>query len=188
MAEDKNEVGRVVNARPRSPINKISKIFFSEDAGTVAKTIWEDYIVPSFQNAAINALEIWFFGSPRGGSRRRVYYRDNDRTPYERYYDDRDRGISSSRRVANVNSSGNFKYLDYDFRTLDEVMEVIDYMQEKIRDYGEVRVSHLNSKIGITGDFTDRDWGWKDCRDFNWKRDGSMYTLDFAPPMPLDKN
>ena len=187
MADERKEEIRVVNARPRSLANKVGGIFFSEDASTVARTIWKDYIVPSFQNAAINALEIWFFGSPRGG-RRRLYYRDDDRyTQYDRYYDSRDSRYDSGRRVANVNPNGNFKYLDYDYRTLDEVMEVIEYMQDKVREYHFASVSQLNSKIGITGDFTDQNWGWKDCRDFNWKRSGGMYSLDFAPPIPLDR-
>lgn len=185
MADDKRETKQVANAhlRKRTVMDKAADVFFSEDFGTVVDTIVHDYVIPFLKNTAINSLEMWMFGSTssRGGRRRS----GERHVSYDRYYDDdRDGRYISSRRVEHDRRS-RFDYMDCEFDTLAEVTDVIEEMTDYIRDYDFVRVSNLNNAIRISGQWTDRNWGWNDARDFSWKRRGRKYVLDFAPPIPV---
>ena len=186
--EERREIKQVANAhlKKRTAVDKAADVFFSEDIGTVASTIWDDYVVPFLKNTAVNAFELWIFGSTsRGGVRRRSGGRH---ISYDKYYDDDyddyDRRRSRSVRVE-PNRHSRFDYMDCEFDSLAEVTDVIEEMTDYIRDYDFVRVSNLNNAIRISGQWTDRNWGWNDARDFNWKRRGRKYVLDFAPPIPI---
>ena len=186
MAEDKEkrQVQQIANAhiRKRNVFDKATEMFITEDARTVGQTIIEDYVIPGIKNALVNSLEMILFGS---SSRGRRGYGGNTHTSYSKYYiNDRDR-YDSPRRMANVNRADRFDYVDCAFDDIADVTRVIQDMSDYIRDYHEVSVSILNQFIGISGKWTDKDWGWNDARDFRWKRVGRYYYLDFAEPIPL---
>lgn len=184
MAEEKKErkLQQVATPRQRKETlaDKVSGIFFSEDAATVGDVIWNDYIIPGIKNAALSALEMLLFGN-RGG-----YRGGRSHVPYNRYYESGNGSSSSSRRVANTDRTSRFDYSEYEFRDLGEVNHVITEMEELVREDGYARVTDLNQLIGISGKFTDNKWGWNDCRDFGYKRTASGYILNFADPIPLN--
>ena len=181
--EEKREIRQVANAhlRKKTVVDKAADVFFSEDARTVGETIMQDYVIPGIKSGLVNALEMLLFGTTSRGRRR-----TNERhVSYDRFYDDdRDGRISTSRRVV-PNRHSRFDYMDCEFDTLGEVTDAIEEMTDYIRDYGFARVSNLDKVIGISGQWTDRNWGWNDARDFNWRRYGRKYVLDFAPPIPV---
>lgn len=184
MADDKKEIRQVANAhlRKRTAIDKATEVFFSEDARTVGETIMQEYVIPGIKNGLVNALEMLLFGSTSRGGRRRVSERH---VSYDRFYDDdRSDRYRTNRRVEPSRHS-RFDYMDCEFDTLGEVTDAIEEMTDYIRDYGIATVANLNKAIGISGQWTDRNWGWNDARDFNWRRYGRKYVLDFAPPMPV---
>ena len=181
--ENKKEIRQVANAhlRKRTLVDKATDVFFSEDARTVGDTIIQDYVIPGIKNAVINALEMLLFGSTRRRGSSRM---GGSHVSYDRFYDDdRDGRYPSNRRVERDRHS-RFDYMDCEFDTLGEVTDAIEEMTDYIREYGFARVSNLNNAIGISGQWTDRNWGWNDARDFSWRRYGRKYVLDFAPPIP----
>lgn len=186
MAENKKEIRQVAKAHQRTPstMDKFMRVFLSEDAKDAWKIIREQKVEPFIKRTFLDFMEIVIFGSSsrdRGGYGARRYH-----TSYERYYDDDDRGYSSSRRVANSNRRHRFAYEDCEFDSLDEVVDAIEEITDYLREYKFVSVAKLNNAIGISGDWTDKNWGWNDARDFNWARRGRRYILDFAPPIPAN--
>ena len=185
MAEEGREIRRVANAHQKTPtaVDKFLKTFLSEDAKDVVDIIVEEKFKPWAKRTIIDFFEIVLFGSSYRGGRR---YGSDRHVSYERYYDDDyDRRISS-RRVVSADTRHRFAYMDCEFDTLGEVTDVIDELTDYLRDYHFVSVAKLNSAIGITGDWTDKNWGWNDARDFHWDRRGRRYGLDFAPPIPAN--
>lgn len=183
MAEDKKEVRQIAQGhlRKRTVLDKATEMFITEDARTVGQTILEDYVIPGIKNAFLTSIEMLLFGASSRGGRRNY----GTHTSYSKYYySDRDRN-DPPRKMANVNRSSRFDYVDYGFDDIADVTRVIQDMSDYIRDYDDVSVAILNQFIGITGKFTDKNWGWNDARDFSWKRVGRYYYLDFAEPIPL---
>ena len=183
MSEEKREVKQVANAhlRKRTVVDKAAEVFFSEDARTVGETLMEDWVIPGIKNGLVTALEMLLFGTASRGRRRGSNGRH---VSYEKFYEDDDRRYPATRRVE-LNRRSRFDYMDCEFDTLGEVTDAIEEMTDYIRDYGFARVSNLDKVIGISGQWTDRNWGWNDARDFNWRRYGRKYVLDFAPPIPV---
>lgn len=186
MAEEKRQIRHVANAHEKTPsvVNKFFKAFLSEDAKDVADIIYEEKFKPWAKRTIIDFFEIVLFGSSSRGGRSR--YGGERHVSYERYYDDDDRRYPSNRRVVIANPHHRFAYMDCEFDTLDEVMDAIEEITDYLREYKFVSVAQLNSAIGITGDWTDKNWGWRDARDFHWDRRGRRYGLDFAPPIPAN--
>lgn len=185
MADEGREIRKVANAHQKTPtpIDKFLKTFLSEDAKDVLDIIYEDKFKPWVKRTIVEAIEIALFGASSRGGRR---YGSDRHVSYERYYDDDDRRYSSNRRVVVANTRHRFAYMDCEFDTLDEVMDAIEEITDYLREYHFVSVAKLNSAIGITGEWTDKNWGWNDARDFHWDRRGRRYGLDFAPPIPAN--
>ena len=187
MAEEGREIRRVANAHQKTPgpIDKFFKTFLSEDAKDVVDIIYKEKFDPWLRRTVIDFFEIILFGSSsRGGSRR--YYGSDRHVSYDRYYDDDYDRRGSTRRVVVSSNRHRFAYMDCEFDTLGEVTDTIEEITDYLREYKFVSVAKLNNAIGITGDWTDKNWGWNDARDFRWDRRGKKYILDFAPPIPAN--
>lgn len=183
MAEERRQLPQVASGhlKKQTLLDKAAKSFISEDINTVADVAWNEWVKPFLKRSFVNAIDMLLNGnqSQRGG-----YYGSGSHTPYYRYSDS---GVSyrENRRVAP--SRNRFDYMDYEFDTLEDVMRIIEELTDILRQYPNVRVTDVDTAIGITGKFTDQNWGWTDPRDFSWSRYGSKYVLNFAPPVPLDR-
>lgn len=67
-----------------------------------------------------------------------------------------------------------------------EAEEVIDRMDERIKEYGQVSVADLYDMIDVTSVFTDNKWGWYnfDGARVRYTRDG--YLLELPKPVMFD--
>lgn len=184
MAEDRKQLPQVATGhlRKQTAVGKAAKAFFSEDAGTVASVAWHEWIVPFLKRSAVNAFDMLLNG---GNATRGGYYAKNEPTPYYRYSASSNSYNSGTTRMAP--SRGRFQYMDYDFDNLEDVLRVIDELTDLLRQYPNVRVTDVNTAIGITGTYIDQNWGWTDARDFRWDRRYGKYYLNFAQPIPLDR-
>ena len=190
MAEEKKEVKQIVSGKVKSKslAEKAGDVFFSEDTRTVKNYILWDVLIPAIKNTVVDIIvsgtETIFFGSTRG---KRTHSRSGGGSyvSYDNYYRNDTRNMPSSR----MDRSG--RPDRYDFSNIEllsraDAEEVVIAMEELVNKYGEANVSDLNSLVGVTSRHTDNKWGWTDCRDFNYRRSGRGYVLDFAPPIYLD--
>lgn len=188
MAEErereKKEVKQIAKGKKteRTLAEKAGALFLSEDTRTVKNYIIWDVLIPGLKNAfadvVIGGIEMALFGSSRG---RRLSRGGETHVSYNGYFDRGGRSSSSNR----VDRSSRPDKYDFGSIMLDsrgEAEEVVFAMEELVNKYDEATVADLNSLVGITGRHTDIKWGWTDARDFNYRRAGRGYVLDFTQP------
>lgn len=171
-----------VQTRKRNEIRKLTDVFISEEAPNVKSYILMDVLVPAIKDAiediVTNGIRMILRGET--GSRKSS---TAGRVSYSRYYDRRDDDRRSS---VNRTRTG----YSYDEITLDnrgEAEEVLTRMDELIETYGHVSVADLYDLVGITGNFTDNNYGWTNIRNAEVVRVRNGYLIKMPKALPLDR-
>lgn len=190
---EERRVGKVIkgNARMRkkSEVSKFADVFISEDINNVKSYILIDVLVPSlkkaFSDIIKNGIDMLLYGTvsdKRNGSiAGRVSYRD--------YYDrNKDNSYGGGGYNSPYRSRAKLSYEDIVLDSRGEAEEVLYRMDEILEAYGVVRVADLFDLVGITGDFTDNNYGWSNIRTAEpvRLRDGG-YVLRLPKPLPIKK-
>ena len=176
---------------------KIKNTFISEDAGNVGSYIWNDIIVPSIQDGLMNTIisaATMIFGRGRGPGYYNGYrpynniskasWRQPDRydnTPYDRY------GYRRDDRASDYRSTRSYR--DVELESYEDMMDVIHELYSTLEHYHMVRVSDFFSAAGLTGEFTDNQWGWYDLppRITPRRTMSGRWTIDLPKPEPLNR-
>lgn len=181
--------GSVVK-RKKSASKKVFESFVGEDVDTVMSYIVHDVLIPAAKNTITDmvqgGIEMLLFGE-RQGSRTR---RDGNKSyvNYGSYSGSkRDSGRNDRRDVSRQNRARhNFDEICLDSRS--EAEEVLSHLVDLVIDYGEATVADLYDLVGITGNFTDNKYGWKDLSSASVSvsrvRDG--YIINLPRVKPLD--
>lgn len=184
--EDNKKVEKVISggvkSKKKSELQKFADVFISEDAESVKSYILMDVLVPAMKKAisdiVTNGTDMILYGetghSRKNSKASKVSYRD--------YYNKRDddRGSSGHSRTRTG--------YDYDDVILDnrgEAEEVLSRMDELIDTYGIVSVADFYDLVGITGKYTDNNYGWTDIHSAKVVpvRDGYLIKLPRALPV-----
>lgn len=67
-----------------------------------------------------------------------------------------------------------------------EADEVIGRMYNLVERYGRVTVADLFDLVGVTGEYTDENFGWVDLTGARPHRQGQGYRLDLPRPIQID--
>lgn len=102
------------------------------------------------------------------------------RTPYVSYSKP---AVRAPERT--VRSRRTHDFAEYILETRAEAESVIDALDERIRRYSSASVSDLNDLLGVTGSYTDVDWGWFNLRNADTRRVADGYILDLPTPEPI---
>ena len=177
--EQKNETiitGKVVT-RKKSIIEKTIDMFLPEGKTSLKDMIIEDIIVPTTKNIIADIVNSVLFGE---AGRSRNSSSSRSRVSYSSYYNKDD-----SRRDTRPTRSFSDSYDDIILETRGEAELVIDRMREYIDSYGIVTVAELYEFIGVTKDYTTRNYGWTnlDSARVNRIRDGYLLVLPQAMPI-----
>ena len=79
-----------------------------------------------------------------------------------------------------------YSYDDIFFDTREEAEEVLSKMDELIELYGVVRVADLYELVGITRDYTDNKYGWKNIRNARIERTRDGYAIKLPRALLID--
>lgn len=167
-----------VKSKKKSGLHKITDIFISEDASNVKTYIFMDVLVPAIKKAisdiVTNGIEMMLYGETgrkKTSNASRISYRD--------YYKD-DRYPKDRSSIKN-----GYDYNDVILDNRGEAEDVLSRMDELIETYGLVSVADFYDLVGITGIWTDNNYGWTDIRSANVirVRDGYMIKLPRALPL-----
>lgn len=167
-----------VKSKKKSGLHKITDIFISEDASNVKTYIFMDVLVPAIKKAisdiVTNGIEMMLYGETgrkKTSNASRISYRD--------YYKD-DRYPKDRSSIKN-----GYDYNDVILDNRGEAEDVLSRMDELIETYGLVSVADFYDLVGITGSWTDNNYGWTDIRSANVirVRDGYMIKLPRALPL-----
>lgn len=166
-----------VKAKKKTGIDKFKDNFISEDAANIKSYIIMDVLIPAAKKAiddiVKNGIDMILYGGNDRSSRRPSEY-----VSYDRRYSDRG---SDRYRTADRARSG-YSYDDVILETRGEAEDVLARMDELIDTYGMVSVADLYDLVGITGNYTDNKYGWKNIRNAEpvRVRDGYMLRLPKA--------
>ena len=175
---------KVVHGKVKTKENgmrKLTDIFISEDVSNVKNYILLDVIVPAVKKAiydlVVGTLDMSLYGGRGGGKRPtadKVSYRD---------YNDISR--SDSRSYDRTRTSSGYSYDDIVLETRGEAEAVLSRMDEIMEEYNIVRVADLYDLVGVTGDYTDNNYGWTNIRNAKIVRVRDGYKIDMPRALPI---
>lgn len=177
-----------VTTKKKSELSKLSDVFISEDAANVKSYIFLDVLVPAIKKAVsdivIDGVNMILFGSTnRSGHRTNasgITY-----TAYNKFSDRRDDRYVPSNRYNDSRSKYDFSRNVFEYRT--DAEEVLVMMDEMLSEYKVVRVADFYDLIGVTGDFTDNDYGWTNLSSARVERVRDGYIIKMPRVMAIEK-
>lgn len=158
--ELKKVVSGVAKTKKKSTLTKFTEVFIPEDVDNVKDYILFDVMIPAAKKLISDSIDALLYGGnsrrSKGGIAGRISYidynkastRDRDRDRY--YRDDNRRGTHSSTDIV-LESRG-------------DAEAVIMAMDELIEAYGIVSIADFNELVGVSGQYTDNNYGWSDIR------------------------
>lgn len=179
--------GKVI-VRKKSLGKKFLETFIGEDSHTIFGYIIHDVLIPAAKDTLYDmvkgSLEMSLFGEKKGSRTRR----DNGRSyvSYDRMSssssrrDDRDRRDFSNRNRAHHN------FDDIIIASRGEAEEVLSNLVDLIIDYNQATVADLYELVGMTANYTDRNYGWTDLSSSSVSRARDGYLLNLPKPILLD--
>ena len=179
--EEKKKVDKVVRGTVKTK-KGTSKSHIAEDLRVVGAYLFTEKAIPTAKKLLYeiisNGADMLIFGDSaprerRNGTSNYVSYRD-----YSNRRDDRPSGGLARTR-------DNYRYDDIILESRAEADEVLERMCELIDMYGMVSVADLYELVGISGNYTDNNYGWTSLRTAEpvRHRDGWLLKLPKAGPL-----
>lgn len=182
---EKKKVEKVVNGtvkvKKKTALTKFKDVFILEDLSSVASYILKDVVVPSLKKTLDDIIT---------NGAHRLLYGENGRTSstpgaakisYRSYYNN----PSSNIPVTESRARSAYSYDDIILDSRGEAEEVLDRLGELIDTYGMASVADLYDLVGVTGNYTDNNYGWDNLSDAKpiAVNDGYMLRLPKAKPI-----
>lgn len=162
-----------------SKAKKAIENFIGEDIEDVKSYIFRDIFIPAIKRGLMDIVGAVLGQSPRG------YYDSRPsgtRVSYQKAYDDARRGYGRVRDPREPVSHSVFAFDDVIMDSRGDAQEVLNMMNDLLKEYGAVSVADLYDLAGISAPFTYRDWGWYDLRSASYRatRDGWLLVMPRA--------
>ena len=182
--QEEKRAEKVVHGKVKTRENNIRKltdIFISEDVANVKNYILFDVVIPSVKKAIydliVGALDISLYGGRGGGKRPTA-----DKVSYTDYNDVSRR---DNRSYDRTRTNSGYSYDDIVLETRGEAEAVLSRMDEIMDEYNIVRVADLYDLVGVTGNFTDNNYGWTNIRNAKIVRVHDGYKIDMPRALPI---
>ena len=185
-SQKKKEITKVtkgaVKTKKKNEMPKLGDMFISEDASKVKSYILMDVLVPTIKKAISdivkNGVDMILYGEA-GQSKKRTYA---STVSYRDYYDNGSRSVSRFDDSSRSRVRAGYSFDDVILETRGEAEEVLSSMDELIETYGSVSVADMYDLVGISCEYTDNKYGWKNIRTAEpvRVRDGYMLKLPRA--------
>ena len=183
-ASDGKRAEKVVHGKVKTKENgmrKLTDIFIAEDVANVKDYIIFDVVVPALKKAIydllVGTLNMSLYGRRGDGKRPtadKISYRD---------YNGVSRRSDLDRDRTRTNSG--YSYDDIVVETRGEAEAVLRRMDEIMEEYDIVRVADLYDLVGVTGDYTDNNYGWTNIRNAKVVRVRDGYKIDMPRALPI---
>lgn len=181
---DKVVTGKV-KTRKKTKASKFTDAFVSENSGGVMEHTVMDILVPAIKNTVLDivwdGINIMFFGDTKPKGNRGGNNRPNSSYVSYRSYSDNSRRDDRSYTRRSV-----YEFDDILLESRGEAEDVLDSLDAIIDDYGSATVADLYELVGITGNYTDNNYGWKNLRNADIIRvHGGDYMIRFPKVVPI---
>lgn len=181
---DKVVAGQVV--RRKTPLGKrIKETFLGGDSKSVFEYVVQDVFIPAVRDMIADAgqqgLERMLYGEVRSTARRGHVRPGDPRRPIN--YN----GVSRTSRNDDPRQMSRRARANHDFGeiiipTRPEAEAVLEGLFALLDEYDVATVSDLYEMVGVSSQFTDRNWGWTDLRGTDIRRIREGYLLDLPRP------
>lgn len=173
-----------VKVRKRSGLSRSFDEFVRDDLNKVKEFAITDVIVPAIKKSISDifktGIDMILYHGETGGSSRR--YPDSSKVSYRSYYDS-----ASARRPSSYSDRRNAYYCDERiFDTRGEAEAKLAQLDDIMARYHLVRVADYCEIVGITGTYTDNDYGWTDLRTAEVVRVREGYIIRMPRALPID--
>lgn len=181
-----------VTVKKKSEIRKFTDVFFASSMEDVTNYLVHDLIVPAVKNTTldgiINVASMLFFGTTRGRDGR-SYSSRADRVSYDQSYRRYDDRRYDDRRYDDRRDDNRRGYFEQDicFRYREDADRVLRHLDDVMREYKLVSVADLNEALGVTGEYTDHDYGWTSLHTARVDNTREGYVLRLPKAMPIEK-
>jgi len=171
-----------VKTKKKSGMSKFADVFISEDADSVKQYVLVDILIPAIKNTILDIItdsaNMIF-----GGSARRKGNTPASRVSYGGFYNN---PRPASRRDERT-IKPRYSYDELYFETRNDAMDVLGCLEEALDRYGQVTVADLYDAAGLTGEFTDNDYGWISLSTADIVRTRQGYIIKLPRPLPIEK-
>ena len=164
-------------SKSKSKARRIAEIFVGGDLKETAEHVRDDVAIPALKNFLYDSLNeglqriLW--GETKNDRRRNSTHRDY--VGYSRRARESRPAPQTSARYSRATQG----FDDVVLATRTEAESVLSRMYDLIENYNMVTVAEFYSLVGISAEFTDENWGWRDLRSANIQhiRDGFRINL-----------
>lgn len=172
-----------VKVRKRSSLSRSLDEFVRDDLNKVKEFAITDVIVPAIKKSISDifktGIDMILYHGETGSSSRR--YPDSSKVSYRSYYD------SAPARRTSYSDRRNAYYCDERiFDTRGEAEAKLAQLDDIMARYHLVRVADYCEIVGITGTYTDNDYGWTDLRTAEVVRVREGYIIRMPRALPID--
>lgn len=170
-----------VKPKKKSELRKFTDVFVSEDAANVKDYIFMDVLIPAVKKAISDIVTDGIRMILYGESGSKNSSTAASKVSYRSYYDE-------PRHSANRGSlnRSTYNYDDVILESRGEAEAVIMQMDDIVATYGFVKVADLYDLVGITGSYTDNNYGWTDIRSASVVRVRDGYMIKLPRALPID--
>ena len=177
-------VSSPVKTKKKSEARKLADTFISEDVHNVKEYIIMDVLIPAAKKAisdiVTNGIDMILYGetrnnrssSPASKVSYRSYYASNDR--------DRDR------RDVNSRVRKTYEYDDIIIPNRGDAEAVLMGMDDLMKEYKVVSVADFYELVGVTGTYTDNNYGWTDISSAHVARVRDGYVIKLPRALAID--
>lgn len=172
-----------VKVRKRSGLSRSFDEFVRDDLNKVKEFAITDVIIPAIKKSISDIVKtgidmILYHGETGSSSR---IYPDSSKVSYRSYYD------SAPARRTSYSDRRNAYYCDERiFDTRGEAEAKLAQLDDIMARYHLVRVADYCEIVGITGTYTDNDYGWTDLRTAEVVRVREGYIIRMPRALPID--
>ena len=166
-----------VRRKKKSEVRKWKDIFISEDVEDVKSYIIMDVIVPTIKNTILDTVSMCLFVDTAKRSR------SHNTFSYNRDYSSASRSGRTNRRNT---TSSLYDFDDIIFDSRGEAEDVLDHMGEIMDAYnGVVTVADFYALAGVTGTWTDDNYGWTNLSRATVQRTRDGFIINLPKAIPV---
>ena len=170
-------------SKSKSKARQIAEIFVGGDLKETAEHVRDDVAIPALKNFLYDSLSeglqrlLW--GETKNDRRRNSTHRDY--VGYSRRARESRPAPQASTRYSRAAQG----FDDVVLATRTEAESVLSRMYDLIERYNMVTVAEFYSLVGISAEFTDENWGWRDLRSANIQHIRDGFRINLPKPEEL---
>lgn len=173
---------------------RIKNALVVDDATSIGAYLLEDVVIPTVKtlisDIAVGAIERALYGEARGRPMSSSRISGRGYTPYNRIYSSGswvtppDDGPGDRRELSrDARRSHDFGEIVFESRA--EAYEVLDRLNDQIKNFDVATVGDLLDLSGITATHVDENWGWRTLATAQVRRVRNGYILDLERPVKI---